>query len=336
MKILVTGSSGFIGMSLCIKLLKEKHFVVGIDSMNNYYDVKLKEARLKKLKQFSNFKFIKVDIRNKNKLNLKLRNFKPDIIINLAAQAGVRYSLLKPQKYIDSNITGFLNILELSKKYKVKHLIYASSSSVYGNNNIFPFKENDNTDKPLSIYGVTKKTNELMAYSYSNLFGIPTTGLRFFTVYGPWGRPDMALFIFVKKIINGSSINLFNYGKMVRDFTYIDDIVEGILRVIKKVPTKNNLKNKFLKKFVPFQLLNIGNDNPQKLINFIKQIEKNLKTKAKIKLTKIQLGDVPKTHSSTIKIKKWIGFKPKCTINFGIKRFVEWYIEFYKIKHIKK
>ena len=335
MKIIVTGSSGFIGMSLCIRLLKLKHEVVGIDNMNNYYDVNLKKKRLKELKKFKNFKFIKVDIKNKQLLENKLKRFKPEIIINLAAQAGVRYSIKHPQNYIDSNITGFLNILEIAKKNKVKHLVYASSSSIYGDNNKFPFNEKENTDKPLSIYGVSKKTNELMAYSYSSLFGIPSTGLRFFTVYGPWGRPDMALFIFVNQILNKFPVNLFNYGKMVRDFTYIDDIVEGILRVMKKIPSRKNLNKKKNKKFVPHQILNIGNNNPQKVINFIKAIENNLKIKANIKFTKIQLGDVPKTHSSTKKIKSWIGFKPKTTINFGIKKFIEWYVQYYKIKNIK-
>tara|TARA_X000001036_G_scaffold439880_1_gene492857 strand:+ start:562 stop:1569 length:1008 start_codon:yes stop_codon:yes gene_type:complete len=335
MKIIVTGSSGFIGMSLCIRLLKLRHEVVGIDNMNNYYDVNLKKKRLEELKRFKNFKFIKVDIKNKKLLENKLKRFKPEIIINLAAQAGVRYSIKHPQNYIDSNITGFLNILEIAKKNKVKHLVYASSSSIYGDNNKFPFNEKENTDKPLSIYGVSKKTNELMAYSYSSLFGIPSTGLRFFTVYGPWGRPDMALFIFVNQILNKFPVNLFNYGKMVRDFTYIDDIVEGILRVMKKIPSRKNLNKKKNKKFVPHQILNIGNNNPQKVINFIKAIENNLKIKANIKFTKIQLGDVPKTHSSTKKIKSWIGFKPKTTINFGIKKFIEWYVQYYKIKNIK-
>ena len=335
MKIIVTGSSGFIGMSLCIRLLKLKHEVVGIDNMNNYYDVNLKKKRLEELKRFKNFKFIKVDIKNKKLLENKLKRFKPEIIINLAAQAGVRYSIKHPQNYVDSNITGFLNILEIAKKNKVKHLVYASSSSIYGDNNKFPFNEKENTDKPLSIYGVSKKANELMAYSYSSLFSIPTTGLRFFTVYGPWGRPDMALFIFVNQILNKLPVNLFNYGKMVRDFTYIDDIVEGILRVMKKIPSRKNLNKKKNKKFVPHQILNIGNNNPQKVINFIKAIENNLKIKANIKFTKIQLGDVPKTHSSTKKIKSWIGFKPKTTINFGIKKFIEWYVQYYKIKNIK-
>ena len=320
MKIIVTGSSGFIGMNLCIRLLQLRHEVIGIDNMNNYYDVNLKKKRLKELKKFSNFKFIKVDIKNKRVLENKLGKFKPEIIINLAAQAGVRFSIKQPQNYIDSNITGFLNILEIAKKNKIKHLVYASSSSIYGDNNKFPFNEKEITDKPLSIYGVSKKTNELMAYSYSSLFNIPTTGLRFFTVYGPWGRPDMALFIFVNQILNKTPVNLFNYGKMVRDFTYIDDIVEGIVRVIKKIPNKKNLKIKKTNKFVPHQILNIGNNSPQKIINFIKAIEDNLKTKAKIKYTKIQLGDVPKTHSSTKKIKSWIGFKPKTTIKFGIKK----------------
>ena len=335
MKIIVTGSSGFIGMSLCIRLLKLKHEVVGIDNMNNYYDVNLKKKRLEELKRFKNFKFIKVDIKNKKLLENKLKRFKPEIIINLAAQAGVRYSIKHPQNYVDSNITGFLNILEIAKKNKVKHVVYASSSSIYGDNNKFPFNEKENTDKPLSIYGVSKKTNELMAYSYSSLFSIPTTGLRFFTVYGPWGRPDMALFIFVNQILNKLPVNLFNYGKMVRDFTYIDDIVEGILRVIKKIPSRKNLNKKKNKKFVPHQILNIGNNNPQKVINFIKAIENNLKIKANIKFTKIQLGDVPKTHSSTKKIKSWIDFKPKTKINFGIKKFIEWYVQYYKIKDIK-
>ena len=335
MKCLVTGAAGFIGMYTCLSLLNKKIKVIGIDNLNTYYDKNLKLDRVKNLKKKKNFTFIKSDISDFNKLKKIFKNIKPQYVINLAAQAGVRNSIKNPSDYTRSNLVGFANILECCKLFNVKHLVYASSSSIYGDNNKFPFNEKETTDKPLSIYGVSKKTNELMAYSYSSLFNIPTTGLRFFTVYGPWGRPDMALFIFVNQILNKIPVNLFNYGKMVRDFTYIDDIVEGILRVITKIPSKKNLKIKKNKKFVPHQILNIGNNSPQKIINFIKAIEYNLKTKAKIKFTKIQLGDVPKTHSSTKKIKNWIGFKPKTTIKFGIKKFVEWYVQYYKIKNIK-
>ena len=329
MKIIVTGSSGFIGMSLCIRLLKLRHEVVGIDNMNSYYDVNLKKERLKKLKEFKKFKFIKVDIKNKKLLENKLKRFKPEIIINLAAQAGVRYSIKNPQNYIDSNITGFLNILEIAKKNKVKHLVYASSSSIYGDNNKFPFNEKENTDKPLSIYGVSKKTNELMAYSYSSLFSIPTTGLRFFTVYGPWGRPDMALFIFVNQILNKLPVNLFNYGKMVRDFTYIDDIVEGILRTAYRKATPD--PNFDVKRTdagtssAPWRIFNIGNNQPQPLMDYISAIERALDLKAEKNLVKMQPGDVPNTYADQSRLVSWTGFSPRTSIDEGIKKFVDWY-----------
>ena len=334
MTILITGAAGFIGSHVSRALLDRGDSVIGFDNLNNYYDVKLKHDRLKIL-EHENFIFKEGDISDNQDISSIFHDHKIDRVVNLAAQAGVRYSLENPQAYVSSNLIGFVNILELCRFHNINHLVYASSSSVYGMNTVLPFSVSHNVDHPVSLYAATKKSNELLAHTYSHLFDLPTSGLRFFTVYGPWGRPDMALFIFVNQILNKLPVNLFNYGKMVRDFTYIDDIVEGILRVMKKIPNRKNLNKKKNKKFVPHQILNIGNNNPQKVINFIKAIEKNLKIKANIKFTKIQLGDVPKTHSSTKKIKSWIGFKPKTTINFGIKKFIEWYVQYYKIKNIK-
>ncbi len=318
MKILVTGCAGFIGFHLSSKLAK-KHEVFGIDNLNDYYDKNLKISRLKLLKKLKNFHFNNIDIRNKKKLNnfYKKNDFK--YIVHLAAQAGVRYSITHPDSYIDNNINGFLNILECCKSNNIKHLIYASSSSVYGGNKILPFSENHRTDNPISLYAATKKANELMANSYGSLFKIPSTGLRFFTVYGPWGRPDMALFIFTKKIINGKPIEVFNNGKMIRDFTYVDDVVESISRLIKKPPVKEVSR-----------ILNVGNSKKVKLESYIKNIEINLGLKAKKIYKGMQDGDVPITHSDTSKIHELIGFKPNTDVKEGVKLFVQWYKKYYE------
>lgn len=318
MKILVTGCAGFIGFHLSSKLAK-KHEVFGIDNLNEYYDKNLKISRLKLLKKLKNFHFNNIDIRNKKKLNnfYKKNDFK--YIVHLAAQAGVRYSITHPDSYIDNNINGFLNILECCKSNNIKHLIYASSSSVYGGNKILPFSENHRTDNPISLYAATKKANELMANSYGSLFKIPSTGLRFFTVYGPWGRPDMALFIFTKKIINGKPIEVFNNGKMIRDFTYVDDVVESISRLIKKPPVKEVSR-----------ILNVGNSKKVKLESYIKNIEINLGLKAKKIYKGMQDGDVPITHSDTSKIHELIGFKPNTDVKEGVKLFVQWYKKYYE------
>tara|TARA_Y200000002_G_scaffold308997_1_gene265377 strand:- start:302 stop:1291 length:990 start_codon:yes stop_codon:yes gene_type:complete len=329
MKILITGAAGFIGYHCSLKFLEKGYNVVGIDNLNSYYDVNLKKNRIKdinkKIKNKNKFKFIKEDIKNLKKIeNIFVKN-KFDYVLNLAAQAGVRYSLIDPFSYIDSNLIGFFNLLHLSKNYKVKHFVYASTSSVYGGNTKMPFSEIHNTDIPLQLYAATKKSNELMAHSYSHLFKLRSTGLRFFTVYGPWGRPDMALFKFVKNIILKKKIEIFNNGKHSRDFTYIDDIVEGVFRITK---TKNSTKN------IPHQIFNIGKGKSEKLMDFITEIEKNLKTKSKKKFLPMQKGDVEKTFANTTKLLKLAKYKPKVSIKEGIKKFVNWYIKYYKIKKI--
>jgi UDP-glucuronate 4-epimerase len=324
MNFLITGSSGFIGFFLSQKILKnKKNNVYGLDNHNKYYDVNLKKNRLKILKKNSNFIFFKIDLVNYEKLNNIFKNNKIDYVINIAAQAGVRYSITNPDKYIKSNILGFHNIIDLSKKYKVKHFVYASSSSVYGSATNFPLSEKTNTDKPLSLYAATKKSNELIAYSYSNLFNLKTTGLRFFTVYGPYGRPDMFLFKLTKSIINSSKIDVYNNGNHYRDFTYIDDVVNSIVKVINK-PSKKN---------IPHQIFNIGSSRPIHLLKFITIIEKILRKKAKINFVKIQSGDVPKTHADIKKLKELINFKPKYKIEIGIKKFIDWYINYYNVKN---
>jgi UDP-glucuronate 4-epimerase len=326
MKILVTGCAGFIGFHLTLKLSKNKKYeIYGIDNLNDYYDVNLKKDRLKLLKKNSNFKFKKIDISNKKKLELFFEKNKIEIVINLAAQAGVRYSLINPYSYVNTNINGFLNILENSKNHKIKHLIYASTSSVYGGNEDMPFKETHKTERPLQLYAATKKSNELFAHSYSNLYGLPTTGLRFFTVYGPWGRPDMALFLFTKSIYENRSIKIFNHGKHNRDFTYVNDIVEGISALIKKYPKKyfeSNIK-------VPYRVFNIGNTKSVKLISYIEVLEKIIGKKAKKKFYDLQPGDVVSTLSNTNYLTKVTGYKPNTKIEDGIKEFVKWYNSYY-------
>ena len=332
MKILITGSSGFIGFHLSKLLLDKGNIVHGFDSMNNYYDVQLKKSRLKILKTYKNFSFTKGNIENKKKLDNTFKKFKPKIVIHLAAQAGVRYSIDKPRVYLDSNIMGTFNIIESSHKIKTKHLIMASSSSVYGANKTIPFKEKDKTESQLSIYAATKKSNESMAHSYSNIWKIPITMLRFFTVYGPWGRPDMALFKFTKGILKSKKIDIYNYGKMYRDFTYIDDIVNGIRLLINKPPktnAKKKYKNDSLSSVAPFRILNIGNTKKIYLLNFIKQIELELGKKSIKNFMPLQRGDVKQTLSNTRLLKSITGYKPKIDYKTGIKNFIAWYKEYY-------
>ncbi len=333
MKILVTGSSGFIGFHLSAHLLENGNKVIGIDSMNSYYDVNLKKARLNILKKYKNFEFHKVNLENEKKIQLIFKKYKPKIVVHLAAQAGVRYSIKNPRVYLKSNIAGSFNIIEASYKIKVKHLIMASSSSVYGGNKKIPFKETDKTETQLSIYAATKKANESMAHSYSNIWNLPITMLRFFTVYGPWGRPDMALFKFTKGIINNKKIDIYNYGKMYRDFTFVDDIVEGIKLLIDKPPNLKQIgkfKNDSLSAVAPFRILNIGNTKKIFLLNFIKQIEKELGKKAIRNYMPLQKGDVKQTLSNTNLLKKITGYNPKTNYKLGIKKFLNWYKNYYR------
>ena len=338
MKIFITGSSGFIGFHLSKKLLDSGHSVHGFDSMNNYYDVKLKKARYEILKKYNKFSFTKNNLENQKVLSKTILKFKPKIIIHLAAQAGVRYSIEKPRVYLDSNITGTYNIIELAKKVNVKHLLIASSSSVYGANKKLPFKEIDKTETQLSIYAATKKSTESIAHSYSNIWKVPITMLRFFTVYGPWGRPDMALFKFTKGIIDNKKIDIYNKGKMYRDFTYIDDIVNGIKTLINKAPNLkqlNKIKNDSLSSVAPFRVLNIGNTRKVFLLDFIDALEKELGKKAIRNYMPMQKGDVKMTLSDTTLLKKLTGYNPKTDFKQGIKNFLKWYLSYYK-SQIKK
>ena len=322
-KILITGVAGFIGYHLSEKLLNNNNHIIGIDNLNDYYDRNLKKARLANLNKLSNFEFHKIDFINNKELKPIFENDQIDQIIHLGAQAGVRYSISNPQFYIDTNITGFLNILEYSKNYKVQNIIYASSSSIYGINEKMPFSEGDKTEKQISMYGVSKKTNELMAHTYSNLYGINTTGLRFFTVYGPWGRPDMALYIFTKAIIEDKSIDLFNEGDHTRSFTYIDDITEPINRLVKiNCERKENLFSN--------EIFNIGGAKPIKLLRFIDIIEEYLGKKAKINLKPMQQGDVKETNADIKKLEKITGYIPQTNIEEGIKKFIDWYMVYHQ------
>ena len=333
MKILITGSSGFIGFHLAKLLLENKHKVHGYDSMNNYYDIKLKKSRLNILRKYKNFSFTKATLENEKSLKKTFKKFRPKVVVHLAAQAGVRYSIDKPKVYLSSNIIGTFNIIETSHIFNVKHLIMASSSSVYGANKNVPFKEIDKTETQLSIYAATKKANESMAHSYSNIWKIPITMLRFFTVYGPWGRPDMALFKFTKGILNNKKIDIYNNGKMYRDFTYIDDIVKGIQLLLYKIPN-NNKANKYkkdsLSTVAPFRILNIGNTKKVFLLDFIKQIEKELGKKAIRNYMPLQKGDVKQTLSNTDLLNKITGYNPTTNYKLGIKKFLEWYRDYYK------
>ncbi len=329
MNILITGCAGFIGFHLCNHILRhnKKIKIFGLDNMNKYYDLKLKQDRLKILKYYSNFKFYKTDLKNKKQLNVIFKNNKFYVVVNLAAQAGVRYSLTNPNTYIENNITGFLNLLEECKNKNIKHLLFASTSSVYGSNKEFPFSESQKTERPIQLYAVTKKTNELMAHAYSDLYKIPSTGLRFFTVYGTWGRPDMSLFIFTKNILLGRKISVFNHGNHTRDFTYVEDLVKSIEKLIKIPPKKYFDKSKG----PPFRIVNIGSDNPVRLMRFIKLIEKYTKKNAKINFKKLQKGDVIKTNSDTSYLKKIIKFKPETPVEIGIKNFVNWFRDYYQL-----
>lgn len=343
-KVLITGTAGFIGFHLVNRLINDDYMVLGVDNINDYYDKRLKFGRLKehgieanKIKEkkiipsekFENYQFLKADIADHDFIVKFMLDQKFDYVINLAAQAGVRYSIDNPRSYTHSNIDGFLSILEGSRLSKVKNLIYASSSSVYGLNQKMPLSENDPTDYPMAMYAATKKANELMAHSYSHLHNLPTTGLRFFTVYGPWGRPDMALFIFTDALINKKTVNIFNNGQMVRDFTYIDDIVECIFRLIKKPAQskQNPIQKKF--NFVgssgPYQIFNVGNSSPIKLMDYIEALEKEFGKRLKKSMMPLQPGDVLKTHADIKSLENFIGFRPKTTIDYGVKRFVEWY-----------
>jgi len=334
-KILVTGVAGFIGFHLARRILEEGGHVIGIDNMNLYYDAGLKKDRLKILSEYKKFLFNKVDISSINELKNIFENNSIDIVVNLAAQAGVRYSLENPSVYVDSNLSGFVNLLECCRYNKVKHLVFASSSSVYGANIKRPFSVHHNVDHPVSLYAATKKANELMAHAYSHLFGLPCTGLRFFTVYGPWGRPDMAPFLFTKAILEEKPIKVFNQGKMQRDFTYIDDIIEGVIRVIDKIPepdpdwSGNNPDPGT--SYTAYKIYNIGNNNPVELMEFIKIIEKTTKKQAKKEFCELQPGDVRATFANIDDLVNDIGFKPSTSLKTGIKHFVEWYKDYYRV-----
>jgi len=332
-KILITGSSGFIGFSLALNLLKKGYRILGYDSINDYYDVNLKLSRNKILNKFKNFSFTKGELEDQKKLNKNILSFKPEIIIHLAAQAGVRYSLDVPRKYLSSNIIGTFNIIEIAHKIKVKHLLIASSSSVYGANKQSTFKETDKTDTQLSVYAATKKSTESIAHSYSSLWKIPITMLRFFTVYGPWGRPDMAYFKFTNSIIKNKKIDVYNRGEMYRDFTYIDDVTKSIELLINKAPSQNkksNYKNDSLSSVAPFRIINIGNQKKVYLKDFISTLEKRLDKKANKKSMSMQKGDVKKTLSNTNLLYQIIKYKPKVDYKSGISNFIEWYKKYYK------
>jgi UDP-glucuronate 4-epimerase len=320
-------------MHVALSLLKRGDEVTGVDNLNDYYDVRLKKARLERLLRKSKFVFQLLDIANQESLNALFKEEGFDRVIHLAAQAGVRYSLSNPNAYISANIQGFMNILECCRFSNVEHLVYASSSSVYGGNSVMPFSEHHTVDHPVSIYAASKKSNELMAHSYSHLFNLPTTGLRFFTVYGPWGRPDMALFLFTKAMLAGKHIDVFNNGQMVRDFTYIDDIVRGVVSVLDKpavgFEVQKPIKNDTPVSSKPYRVFNIGNGNPTPLMAYIEAIESELKIRAKMNMLPMQPGDVPKTFADTSELVKWTGFKPNTPINKGVKKFVQWYLSFY-------
>lgn len=330
MRILVTGTAGFIGMHVTKRLLSDGHEVVGIDNLNEYYDINLKIARLEHIGRLEQFSFHKLDLADRDSITNLFNDFCPEVVINLAAQAGVRYSLQNPHSYIESNIVGFTNILEACRHSKVGNLIYASSSSVYGLNEKMPFNEGQNVDHPLALYGATKKANELLAHSYSHLFNLPTTGLRFFTVYGPWGRPDMALFKFTEAILKGKQIDIYNHGRMTRDFTYIDDVVEGVVRLVDKPasssPEFNSQSPDAGTSNAPWRILNVGNGQPEPLMNYISALERTLGIKAEKNFMEMQPGDVLMTAADPSRLGQWIGFEPKTNIENGVKMFVNWYL----------
>ena len=337
--IFITGVAGFIGSNLAKRILKEENDIqiIGLDNLNEYYDIKIKEWRLAELNKFSNFKFIKGDLADKETVENIFKEYHPNIVVNLAAQAGVRYSITNPDAYIQSNLIGFYNILECCRHYPVEHLVYASSSSVYGSNKKVPYSTEDKVDNPVSLYAATKKSNELMAHSYSKLYNIPSTGLRFFTVYGPAGRPDMAYFGFTNKLIKGETIKIFNYGNCKRDFTYVDDIVEGVIRVMKKAPEKKNGEDGL--PIPPYQIYNIGNSHPENLLDFVQILQEEL-IRAKVlpedydfeahkELVPMQAGDVPVTYADTKPLEEDFGFRPSTPLRLGLRKFAEWYKEFY-------
>ncbi|CAN2040886.1 Protein CapI [Candidatus Magnetomoraceae bacterium gMMP-15] len=334
-KILVTGAAGFIGFSLSKRLIKDGYEITGLDNLNDYYDINLKNDRLAMLSPFENFDFIKMDLSDRKGIASLFKEKKFDAVVNLAAQAGVRYSLINPYAYVESNLAGFINILEGCRHSHVKHLVFASSSSVYGANTAMPFSVHHNVDHPVSLYAATKKSNELMAHTYSHLYNLPCTGLRFFTVYGPWGRPDMALFLFTKAILEDKPIKVFNHGKMQRDFTYIDDIVEGIIRVMLKLPAPDPLWSGDnpdpATSYAPYKNYNIGNNNPVKLMYFIEVLEKILGKEAKKDFMDIQPGDVPATYADIDALTEAVDFKPETTIEEGVRKFVDWYKSYYNL-----
>ena len=335
MKVLVTGAAGFIGYHVSERLLARGDDVVGVDNLNDYYDPRLKEARLDRLRNSAAFRFEKIDVVDNDGMRVLFAETKPQRVVHLAAQAGVRYSLVNPQAYVDANLQGFLNILEGCRHNGVEHLVFASSSSVYGANTAQPFSEHHNVDHPVSLYAATKKANELMAHTYAALFKLPCTGLRFFTVYGPWGRPDMALFKFTRGILAGEAIDVYNYGRMIRDFTYIDDIVEGVVRVVDAVaqpdPAWRGDDPDPARSFAPYRVFNIGNNQPVPLLDFIHALEEALGCEAKMNLMPIQPGDVVSTMADVSELEAAVGFRPRTSIRDGIGRFVEWYKDYYGI-----
>ncbi|MCP5195735.1 MAG: NAD-dependent epimerase [Gammaproteobacteria bacterium] len=335
MKILVTGSAGFIGSTLSERLLKRGDEVVGFDNLNDYYDVNLKQARLARLQAYPGFTEVRASLEDRTTLVDTFAKQRPQRVVNLAAQAGVRYSLQNPHAYVDSNLVGFINILEACRYHEVEHLVYASSSSVYGANTRMPFSVHDNVDHPVSLYAATKKANELMAHTYSHLYALPTTGLRFFTVYGPWGRPDMALFLFTRSILAGKPIDVFNYGHHRRDFTYIDDIVEGVIRVLDRVATPNSAWSSDAPdpatSLAPYRLYNIGSHRPIELMRYIEVLEACLGRKANKNLLPMQLGDVPDTYADVEALVEDVGYQPDTSIEEGVARFVAWYREYYRV-----
>jgi len=335
MRVLVTGAAGFIGSALSLRLLARGDEVLGVDNLNDYYDVALKQARLDRLTPHPNFKFTKVSIEDRPALEKAFHAFRPQRVVNLAAQAGVRYSLENPYAYVEANLVGFINILEACRHGKVEHLVYASSSSVYGANRKLPFSVQDPVDHPVSLYAATKKANELMAHTYSHLYGLPTTGLRFFTVYGPWGRPDMALFLFTRKILAGEPIDVFNHGHHTRDFTFVDDIVEGVIRTLDRVPEPDQaydpLQPNSATSSAPYRVYNIGNSHPVQLSHYIEVLEDCLGRKAEKNLLPLQPGDVPDTSAEVTELMDDTGYRPDTPVEEGVKRFVEWYRGYYGV-----
>jgi UDP-glucuronate 4-epimerase len=334
LRTLVTGAAGFIGMHCALRLLERGDDVIGIDNLNDYYDVSLKQARLAKLKHHVKFNFYQIDISDRDAIATLFASEQPECVINLAAQAGVRYSLTNPHAYIDANLQGFMNVLEGCRHHRVGHLVYASSSSVYGGNKTMPFSEHDNIDHPLSLYAATKKANELMAHTYSHLYNLPTTGLRFFTVYGPWGRPDMALFLFADAMLKNKPIDVFNEGNMVRDFTFIDDIVEGVIRVLDKPATPDAkfdaLSPDPATSAAPYRVFNIGNGNPTPLMDYIGALETALGVTARKNFMPMQPGDLPATSADTTELGKSVGFQPNTAVVDGVQKFANWYLAYYK------